>query len=303
MVAGSGSWEPRPDPQNFYPVELLNRVDGEVGTVFRYTFAKGHATGNDFIIIDDPHGMHELTPEVVAGLCDRHRGVGADGVLRVVRAGQVAGHDFDPELWFMDYRNADGSLAEMCGNGLRLFARYLLNDQFVQSSEFEVATRAGLKQVRVARGGMISANLGFVGLKGPAVRIRHEGKDYQGQPADVGNPHAVVVTDADTLANLDLTKAPTWDPLDAFPAGVNIEFIHEVAPGQVQMRVFERGCGETLSCGTGVVASAVVHRSRTGHDGPVEVSVPGGGLTVTFESDGAWLTGPAVIVARGEYWT
>ena len=91
--------------------------------LFRYTFVKGHATGNDFIIIDDPHGMQELTAEVVAELCDRHTGIGADGVLRVVRAGQVPGHDFDPGLWFMDYRNSDGSLAEMCGNGLRLFSR------------------------------------------------------------------------------------------------------------------------------------------------------------------------------------
>ena len=119
-----------------------------MGTLFRYTFAKGHATGNDFIIIDDPHGMQDLSAEAVAALCDRHTGVGGDGLLRVVRAGQMAGHEFDPELWFMDYRNADGSVAEMCGNGLRLFSRYLLNDQLVQSGEFTVATRAGLKQVR-----------------------------------------------------------------------------------------------------------------------------------------------------------
>ncbi len=271
-------------------------------TVFRYTFAKGHATGNDFIIIDDPHGMHDLTPETVAGLCNRHTGIGGDGVLRVVRAGQVEGHDHDPELWFMDYRNADGSLAEMCGNGLRLFARHLLNDQFVQSGEFEVVTRAGTKQVRVARGGMISANLGSVRLGGAPVQIQHEGAVFDAQPADVGNPHAVVFTDGEMLKSLDLTRSPSWEPDDAFPGGVNIEFIHEKDLGRLQMRVFERGCGETLSCGTGVVAAAAAYRARSGHDGPVEVSVPGGLLTVTFENEEAWLTGPALVVARGEYW-
>lgn len=274
-----------------------------MGTLFRYTFAKGHATGNDFIIIDDPHGMQDLSAEAVAALCDRHTGVGGDGLLRVVRAGQVAGHEFDPELWFMDYRNADGSVAEICGNGLRLFARYLLNDQLVQSGEFTVATRAGLKQVRVARGGLIATNLGVVGLGEEPVTIIHEGRKFKGRPVDVGNPHAVVFTDRDVIGQLDLSRAPAWEPAEAFPAGVNVEFVHEVKPGELLMRVYERGCGETLSCGTGVVASATAYRDRSGFDGPIQVHVRGGDLIVTFEGDEAWLTGPAVIVARGEYWS
>jgi len=271
--------------------------------LFRYTFAKGHATGNDFVIIDDPHGMQDLAPDAVAALCNRHTGVGGDGLLRVVRAGQVAGHEFDPDLWFMDYRNADGSVAEMCGNGLRLFSRYLLNDQLVQSGEFTVATRAGLKQVRVARGGLIATNLGTVGLGAEPVTITHGGKAFTGRPANVGNPHSVVFTDRDVLGQLDFSQAPVWDPAEAFPAGVNIEFVHEVMPGELLMRVYERGCGETLSCGTGVVASAAAYRDRSGFDGPIQVRVRGGDLTVTFEGDEAWLTGPAVIVARGEYWS
>ena len=274
-----------------------------MGTLFRYTFAKGHATGNDFIIIDDPHGMQDLSAEAVAALCNRHTGVGGDGLLRVVRAGQVAGDEFDPELWFMDYRNADGSIAEMCGNGLRLFARHLLNDQLVQSGEFTVATRAGLKQVRVARGGLIATNLGVVSLGTEPVAIIHEGRKFKGRPVDVGNPHAVVFTDRDVIGQLDLSRAPAWEPAEAFPAGVNVEFVHEVKPGELLMRVHERGCGETLSCGTGVVAAATAYRDRSGFDGPIQVRVRGGDLTVSFEGDDAWLTGPAVIVARGEYWS
>ena len=270
--------------------------------LFRYTFVKGHATGNDFIIIDDPHGMQELTAEVVAELCDRHTGIGADGVLRVVRAGQVPGHDFDPGLWFMDYRNSDGSLAEMCGNGLRLFSRHLLNDQLVQSGEFTVATRAGLKQVRVARGGLIAVNLGEVGLGAEPITITHGVQEFAAQPADVGNPHAVVFTDQERLHQLDLTKAPSREHAGSFPPGVTIEVANEVMPGELLMRVYERGCGETLSCGTGVVASAAAYRARSGFDAPIQVHVRGGDLTVTFEGDQAWLTGPAVIVARGEYW-
>lgn len=274
-----------------------------MGTLFRYTFAKGHATGNDFIIIDDPHGMQDLSAEAVAALCNRHTGVGGDGLLRVVRAGQVAGDEFDPELWFMDYRNADGSIAEMCGNGLRLFARHLLNDQLVQSGEFTVATRAGLKQVRVARGGLIATNLGVVSLGTEPIAITHEERMFTGRAVDVGNPHVVVFTDHDVLRRLDLSKAPSWNPTDAFPTGVNVEFVHEVSPGELLMRVHERGCGETLSCGTGVVAAATAYRDRSGFDGPIQVRVRGGDLTVSFEGDDAWLTGPAVIVARGEYWS
>ena len=266
-------------------------------------FAKGHGTRNDFVLLKDRTGSAPLEPEQVRFLCDRHGGIGADGVIRAIKAAHVPGWDGDPDLWFMDYRNADGSLAEMCGNGLRLFSRYLLNDQLVQSGEFTVATRAGLKQVRVARGGLIATNLGAVGLGKEPVVITHEGRTFTGRPADVGNPHAVVFTDRDVLRQLDLSRAPVWEPADVFPTGVNVEFVHEVMPGELLMRVYERGCGETLSCGTGVVASAAAYRDRSGFDGPIQVRVRGGDLVVTFEGDEVWLTGPAVIVARGEYWS
>lgn len=266
----------------------------------RQTFYKGHGTGNDFVIIDDQHGMHKLEPQRVAELCDRHTGIGADGLLRVVRARQIDGWDGDPDLWFMDYRNADGSIAEMCGNGLRVFARHLMDEQLVPVGSFDVATRAGLRHVEVDSSGEIITSMGRAAV-GAEVTVVHDGVTRPATSVHVGNPHAVVPVLADELEGLDLTTAPTWEPRGAFPEGVNVEFVVVEEPGLLHMRVHERGAGETLSCGTGVVATAAVHRKETGFDGPVRVHVPGGVLTVLFRDDEAWLSGPAAIVARGEY--
>lgn len=268
----------------------------------RYTFSKGHGTRNDFVIIDDQHGMQQLTPEIITALCDRRAGIGADGVLRVVRAQYVPEWNGAPDLWFMDYRNADGSVAEMCGNGLRVFARYLVNEQWVPTGDFAVATRAGLRQVRVARGGLISTSLGAVTLGDDPVDVLHMEQRWQATAVNVGNPHAVVFVDDATRTGLDLGVAPRWEPAGAFPDGVNIEFVSVRDPGHLDMRVYERGSGETESCGTGVVASAAAHRAATGHEGPIEVSVAGGDLTVDFVGDEVWLTGPAIVFARGEFW-
>ena len=269
----------------------------------RYSFHKGHGTKNDFIILDDSYGMHEMQQEFIQVLTDRHSGIGADGVIRVVRAGSVRDWDGDPHLWFMDYYNADGSVAEMCGNGLRVFARHLINEQLVASGSFDVATRAGIKHVEVSRFGLISTDIGAATVSDEAVTVDLGDLSWDATKVDVGNPHAVafVADDAD-LDALDLHDAPTWQPQGAFPEGVNIEFIRVDAPGRLSMRVFERGVGETMSCGTGVVASAAAYRRRSGFDGPIEVAVPGGELSVTFDGNQATLTGPAVIVGRGEFW-
>lgn len=268
----------------------------------RYTFSKGHGTRNDFVIIDDEHGTEDLTPDIVAALCDRRAGIGADGVLRVVRARHIAEWQGDPDLWFMDYRNADGSIAEMCGNGLRVFARHLVNEQREPAGEFVVATRAGLRQVRIAEDGLISTSMGEVTLRGRPVDVELDGRRWPATGVDVGNPHAVVSVDADTLPMLDLTTAPVWEPAGAFPDGVNVEFVVAENPGALNMRVFERGSGETESCGTGVVAVAAAYRDASGFDGPVQVRVPGGQLSVEFQGGEAWLTGPAVVYAHGEFW-
>lgn len=273
----------------------------------RYAFLKGHGTLNDFVIVDDRHGMTDLTPEMVTAICDRRAGIGADGVLRVVRAAHVSQWDGDPDLWFMDYRNADGSIAEMCGNGLRVFALHLLEQDWVAPGEFDIATRAGLRHVRVVPGGLISVSMGEV-VVGDAsvgeihsVEIVHGSQRWPATPVDVGNPHAVVLLDAETRRALDLSVAPRWEPASAFPGGVNVEFVTERAPGHLDMRVFERGSGETMSCGTGVVAAAAAHRARTGFTDTIEVHVPGGALWVEFDEHEVWLTGPAVIVAKGEF--
>ncbi len=268
----------------------------------RYSFHKGHGTKNDFIILDDSYGMHDMHPEFIAMLCDRHEGVGADGVIRVVRASSVREWDGDPNLWFMDYRNADGSVAEMCGNGLRVMARHLINEQLVSSGSFDVATRAGVKHVAVARHGLISTVIGEARVSREAVTVRLGDRSWEATKVDVGNPHAVVFVDHGQLAALDLHEAPRWSPEEAFPEGANIEFVEVMGPGELRMRVHERGVGETQSCGTGVVAVAAARRKDSGHEGRIRVTVPGGDLEVEFAGDEARLTGPAVIIGRGEFW-
>ncbi|MGC4805488.1 diaminopimelate epimerase [Micromonospora sp. DT233] len=270
-------------------------------------FTKGHGTGNDFVLLPDPDGALDLTPESVAALCDRRRGIGADGVLRVVRAAKHpdgAGQAGDAE-WFMDYWNSDGSFAEMCGNGARVFVRYLLETGLATPTGgvLPVATRAGLVRARVDGDAIAvemrrprlydtsTATLGALTLPGAAV--------------DVGNPHLVCALPGGLdLAALDLTRAPEFDPT-IFPTGVNVEF---TAPGDpvdgtdahVRMRVYERGSAETLSCGTGACAvAAVALRDADRETGTVTVDVPGGRLTVTITTDSCWLTGPAILVATG----
>ncbi|MEZ5086177.1 MAG: diaminopimelate epimerase [Tessaracoccus sp.] len=268
----------------------------------RFNVVKGHATMNDFVLVDDPHGLQPLTPEIVVAICDRRRGVGGDGLIRVVRAGGIKQWRGDAGLWFMDYYNADGSIAEMCGNGLRVFARHLVNEQLVDSVDFDVATRAGLKHVRVGGGGLIATQLGKVDVAQDRVSVATNIGECEATAVYVGNPHAVSFISADQLAALDLTSQPSWTPRSRFPEGVNLEFIHVQRPGELRMRVHERGVGETMSCGTGVVAAAAAYRAQSGYEAEIHVQVPGGELWVEFDGDDATLVGPAVVVGRGEIW-
>jgi diaminopimelate epimerase len=254
-------------------------------------FLKGHGTENDFVLLPDVDAGLDLTPPRVAALCDRQRGLGADGVLRVVRAKFVedAPSDVDDDLWFMDYRNADGSVAEMCGNGARVFARYLVDAGLQESPGFVIGTRAGAKPVVVHPTGSVTVHMG------PATVL---GACGDGVAVDVGNPHLVRVLDTG-LDTLDLTAEPGYDRA-RFPHGVNQEFVVRAEPGRIRMRVHERGVGETRSCGTGTVAAsaAVLHLDgRTA--GEVTVDVPGGRVQVTVDERGSTLTGPATFVASG----
>ena len=307
-------------------------------------FAKGHGTENDFVILPDPEGSGGLTADLAVRLCDRRAGIGADGVLRVVRAAVAPvdgpgvagagvagaggpGGAVAPE-WFMDYRNADGSLAEMCGNGIRVFARYLVQHGLAAGPEFTVATRSGPRRVRIGADGDVTVDMGAVAVLGPGSAVV-AGRTYQGLRVSVGNPHLACLVDA-PLAGLDLSRVPQLDP-GLFPGGANVELVQRTGPRSVAMRVHERGSGETRSCGTGAVAAAAAAaaagttapgatargaaalaataRGATARgatapgvvgDGTWNVRVPGGDLTVTLEAGSAWLTGPAVIVAEGE---
>ena len=262
-------------------------------------FVKGHGTENDFVVLPDPDGKLDLTAERVRALCDRRRGLGADGVLRVVRAGLVPDtpSDVDPEGWFMDYRNADGSIAEMCGNGVRVFVAYL-REAGLAEAEFVVGTRAGARPVVAHEDGHVTVHMGPARIFGRSTATI-AGEAYEGIAVDVGNPHLACLIDTDP-GTLDLTVPPGHDPV-LFPHGVNVEFSRKSAPDAIQMRVHERGVGETQSCGTGTVAAAAAMLHLTGSGtGVSTVDVPGGRVRVEVTADGSTLTGPAVLVARGQ---
>ena len=281
------------------------------------TFTKGHGTGNDFVIVPDPDGALELSDDQVAVLCDRRFGIGGDGILRVVRASAIAeGAEAAASgaEWFMDYRNADGSKAEMCGNGVRVFVRYLVDVGWadVDGAPLRVGTRAGVKTVtRSDRGYEVDLGRYTVDEAEVLVRTRGGGTPRPGVGIDVGNPHVVVaLPDEAELEGLDLAAQPLLHPEP--PHGANIEFVVPSDPlvrdgvGAIRMRVFERGVGETLSCGTGVAAAALAVRHWAGPAAPDHwvVDVPGGTLGVRMpEVDGqrhVLLSGPATLVYSGE---
>lgn len=265
-------------------------------------FAKGHGTRNDFVLVTDADDARPLGDDEVRFLCDRRAGIGGDGVLRAVKARHIPEWDGDPDLWFMDYRNADGSLAEMCGNGVRVFARYLAEEGLASAEGIiPLGTRAGLRSAELLADGRVRVWMGRPVTSDAATQVHLDGVVWPATPVDVGNPHAVVLlADGEDLESLDLTHAPVWTPAERFPNGVNVEFVRACAPGEVRMRVFERGVGETDSCGTGTVAVASAAAHAQGQaDGTWTVNVPGGQVEVELRGGEAWLTGPAVIVARG----
>ncbi|WP_248240864.1 diaminopimelate epimerase [Microbacterium kunmingense] len=273
-------------------------------------FTKGHGTGNDFVIVEDPDGRLELSDDQVAVLCDRRFGIGADGILRVVRSASLPeGAGTADAEWFMDYRNADGSAAEMCGNGIRVFARYLEDARLARfDSPVEIGTRAGTKTLTRSDLGY-EVDLGEWSVAPEETLVRARGLDIPrpGLGIDVGNPHVVVALQSETeLERLDLLARPMLHPDP--PAGANVEFVVPADPlvrngvGMIRMRVSERGVGETLSCGTGVAAAALAVRHWAGRGAPDHwsVQVPGGTLVVRMVEGRVLLSGPAVLVFSGE---
>lgn len=275
----------------------------------RIAFLKGHGTENDFVIVPDPENAIELSPAAVAALCDRRAGIGGDGLLHVVRsAAHPEARDMAAEAeWFMDYRNGDGSIAEMCGNGTRVFARYLQRAGYVAEGDFAIATRAGVKAMHIAKDGDVTTGMGKARLPEGDVKVSVGERSWPARNVNMGNPHAVAFVD-DLAQAGDLFSPPPFSPAAAYPDGVNVEFVVDRGPGHVAMRVHERGAGETRSCGTGACAVAVAAARRDGADPAVTgthatytVDVPGGTLVITERPDGQIeMTGPAVIVAEGE---
>ena len=273
-------------------------------------FAKGHGTQNDFVLLPDPDGRLSLTPAAVTALCDRRRGLGADGVLRVTRAG-VAGLERIPEGvepgdWYMDYRNADGSVAQMCGNGVRVFAHYLRASGLEDRDEFVVGSLAGPRPVVLHQwddtAADVTVEMGKTNQLGTGDAVVG-GRPFAGLAIDVGNPHLACV-DADLtvedLAALDVAAPVSFDRAQ-FPQGVNVEVVTAPHGGIVSMRVHERGVGETRSCGTGTVAAAVAALAYEGATtGTLLVRIPGGEVTVTVTDATSYLRGPSILVARGE---
>ncbi|MHB1065296.1 MAG: diaminopimelate epimerase [Georgenia sp.] len=283
----------------------------------------GHGTENDFVLVPDAAGELDLSPAEVAAACDRHAGIGADGLIRVVRSASLpegaAALAADPAAeWFMDYRNADGSLAEMCGNGVRVFVHYLRDRHLVEldaGGTVAVGTRGGVRRVsydgaqytvEMGRwqmpGGLAAVQAGYdvvvsvPGLEGPRAGLR----------VSVPNPHTVIaLPDEDELAHAELTRRPGYEPVP--PEGTNLELVVPLGEddssgervGIVRMRVLERGVGETRSCGTGTCAAALAVRTWGGVGSPDtwRVLVPGGEVLVRVLADTVTLTGPAVLTA------
>ncbi len=272
---------------------------------------KAHGTGNDFVVLLDPDDTFPLGPGLVEALCDRRRGLGADGVIRAVRA-EVAGEDG----WFMDHVNADGETALMCGNGVRVMAHCLIDAGLVQpgTDQVPVLSRSGPRPVRLVAGGypVYSVDMGPVVVDPDPVAVVVRGHDRDrrlpGLRVDVGNPHVVVdVGPGDALEAVLLLQRPGIDPEPV--GGANVELVGRLGTGEVPgtgylaMRVHERGVGETLSCGTGAVAAAAAASLRASVT-RWTVDVPGGRLRVRLRRRedegivGSELAGPAEVVGR-----
>jgi diaminopimelate epimerase len=249
----------------------------------------GHGTHNDFVLVFDPSDEHSITTSQTAAICDRENGIGADGLIRIIKRN---------EKWFMDYRNADGSIAEMCGNGIRVMARYLVERGHQPEGIFAIDTRDGVKHLRVPLTDDISVNMGQVSDEGESITAATNGKIWNGYNISVGNPHAVVFVD-DINDVGQLLEPPVVRPKDSYPEGVNVEFVQITSDNEILMRVYERGSGETQSCGTGTCAVALAATIHSNKKLPATwiINPPGGRLEVSIDGhSNATLIGPAVLV-------
>jgi len=268
---------------------------------------KYHGTGNDFVMIEDPDGEISLSERLVAALCDRRFGVGADGLIRVMRA--------DDADFFMDYYNADGSTAEMCGNGIRCLGKLVFEHGLTGKTEIAVMTRAGLKHLSLHTRGSevesVTVDMGHpaftkaeIPMRGPAWEtfleqpIKAGGMTLTGSAVSMGNPHLVLFVDGDPEQVEVERIGPELEYSSMFPERTNVEFV-VISDGQLNARVWERGIGETMACGTGACAVLVAANEAGLAPARADVRFPGGVLDVERRDDGVLLTGPAVRVFEG----
>ncbi len=264
----------------------------------RVPFLKGHGAGNDFVVVNDLDGKYDFTADQVARICDRHRGIGADGVLRVIRK---------DDRFFMDYRNADGSIAETCGNGLRVFARYLVEHNLESRGSFDIGSRAGVVRVTIDENDTDFNNIAVeIGratwpTTTEAPRVTTPQGQWDATAVFVPNPHCVAVV-SDITAVGDLHTKPVVEPQSIFPHDANFEFIEQRGTHHIGMRTYERGVGETLACGSGSCAAADVwaKRNNLGDTWTIQVDLLGGTVFVDSRDGVLTLRGPARIVATGE---
>ena len=245
-------------------------------------FVKVEGLGNDFIVVSE-----EPRPELVAAWCERHTGIGADGVLLLepVDSGRVS----------MRYWNADGGEVEMCGNGLRALAVLSVADGLVEGTDFVIQSPVGDHPVSVRDDGEVRA---YVGTPHAFRTEEMVVAGHRVRPVGVGNPHAVLfVDDVEEVEVEETGRAIARDPI--FPDGANVEFVEAAGEDRIKVRVWERGVGETKGSGTGASAAAYAMRAANGLGDSIAVELPGGELLIEFDDDGAWMTGPASIVYRG----
>jgi diaminopimelate epimerase len=277
----------------------------------RIKFSKMHGLGNDFVVIDAISQKLRLTPEKIRFIADRHFGIGCDQIL-LVEIPESSSVDFRYRIF-----NADGSEVENCGNGARCFARFVRDRKLTGKKIIKVETAGGLIELNVQDDEQVSVNMGVPRLLPEQIPFTGEnksvlsravtyplsvaGKTLQISAVSMGNPHAVQIVDNVKTAEVE-TLGPLIENHPQFPARVNAGFMQIVSRDEINLRVYERGAGETLACGTGACAAVVAGRLRGLLNEKVKVNLPGGSLRIEWPDETApvIMTGPAEFVFHGQ---
>lgn len=259
------------------------------------TFNKMHGLGNDFMVINAIDQKIELSEKQIRELGDRHLGVGFDQLLLIEKATQP-GVDFNYRIF-----NSDGSEVEQCGNGARCFARFVIDEGLSDKSTIKVSTKTGLITLQVEADNQITVDMGVPTIIDKKLLLQLGTKSLQGSAISMGNPHCVVLTDDIYTAPIE-TDGREIAQLPQFPEGVNVGFMEIISPDEINLRVLERGAGETLACGSGACAAVVAGQLLNKLRQTVTVHLPGGDLVIRWQGpkQPVLMTGPANHVYRGE---